>query len=139
MKKYKTQQALKKIFNKPGFTYHEKIFEEIEDIVIGSGKESWFINVFAKNLAKLELLGDKAIDGKNIERLKQTQGLCSIKMRCKELNLRLLFSFDKFQDKIMLHLFFEKDDSQKGQYSTHIPIALERKHELEEINDGKQF
>ena len=57
MKKYKTQQALKKIFNKPGFTYHEKIFEEIEDIVIGSGKESWFINVLAKNLAKLELLG----------------------------------------------------------------------------------
>lgn len=131
MNKYKTQLGLKRLLDKPGFVYHEKIFDEIEDIIIGSGKEAWFISVLAKNISKLELLGDKAIDGKNIERLKQTQGLCSIKMRCKELNLRLLFSFDKFQDKIMLHLFFEKDDSQKGQYSAHIPIALERKRELE--------
>lgn len=130
MNKYKTQQGLKKLFIRPGFVYHEKIFDEIEDIVIGSGKEAWFVSVLAKNIYKLEVLGDKAIDGKNIERLKETHGLCSIKMRCKELNLRLLFSFDKFQDKIMLHLFFEKDDSKKGQYSAHIPIALERKREL---------
>ena len=131
MNKYKTQQRLKRLLDRPGFIFHEKIFGEIEDIIIGSGKEAWFVSVLTKNMSKLEALGDKAIDGKNIERLKETQGLCSIKMRCKELNLRLLFSFDKFQYKIMLHLFFEKDDSKRGQYSTHIPIALERKRELE--------
>jgi hypothetical protein len=138
MKKHKSKQALKKIFNKPGFVYHDKIFDEITEIIVGSGKEDWFVRVFAKNLYKLEELGEDAIDGRSIERLKQAQGLCSLKMRCKELNLRLLFSFDKFQDKVMLHLFFERDDSTKDKYSTHIPIALERKKDLEgDFKNGK--
>ena len=54
MNKYKTQQGLKRLLDKPGFVYHEKIFDEIEDIIIGSGKEAWFISVLAKNISKLE-------------------------------------------------------------------------------------
>lgn len=138
MNKHKTKQSLKKIFDRPNFIYHDKVFDEITEIVVGSGKEKWFISVFMKNIYKLEVLGESAVDGRNIEKLKQSQGLYSMKMRCKELNLRLLFSFDKFQDKVMLHLFFERDDSGKDKYRAHIPIALERKKELEgEQRNGK--
>lgn len=138
MNKHKTKQSLRNIFNRPGFIYHEKVFDDIAEIVIGSGKEAWFVNIFMKNICKLELLGENAIDGRNIERLKQSKGLYSMKMRCKELNLRLLFSFDKLHNKVMLHLFFERDDSRKDEYRTHIPIALERKKELEGDNENEK-
>ena len=54
-----------------------------------------------------------------------------MKFKGKNMNLRMLYSYDIFTDTIILHCFYERDDSGAGGYEEHIPVALARKKEME--------
>ena len=80
----------------------------------------------------LKFLGTNAIETKNFEKLKNADDLYSMKFKGKNMNLRILYSFDKTTSTVMLHCFYEKEGSGKDNYASHIPIAIERRREMEE-------
>ena len=114
-----------------GILFHRKVIDEILELVMGSGIEDQFFKKLITNIEMLKSLGPNVIQTKNFEKLKNTDDLYSMKFKGKNMNLRLLYSYDVQSSAIMLHCFYEKDDSGKGNYSSHIPIALERKQEME--------
>ena len=114
-----------------GILFHRKVIDEILELVMGSGIEDQFFKKLITNIEMLKSLGPNVIQTKNFEKLKNADDLYSMKFKGKNMNLRLLYSYDVQSSAIMLHCFYEKDDSGKGNYSSHIPIALERKQEME--------
>jgi hypothetical protein len=49
----------------------------------------------------------------------------------KNFNIRILYSyFDNGE--ILLHCFYEKEGKSVTEYSTHVPIAISRRNEMEE-------
>jgi len=128
MKKYTAKLKLKKLFERVQF--HEKVIDEIRELVIGKGIEEQFINQLEKNLNILETFGLNAVQHGNFEKLKGCEDLFSMKFKGKNMNLRMLYSYDVFTEIIMLHFFYERDDSRKDSYEDHIPIALARKEEM---------
>lgn len=114
-----------------GVIFHKKVIDEILELVMGSGIEHQFFKKLITNIEMLKNLGPNAIQTKNFEKLKNADDLYSMKFKGNNMNLRLLYSYDIQLSAIMLHCFYEKEDSKKGNYSSHIPIALERKKEME--------
>ena len=90
-------------------------------------------DIFAKNIELIETLGMDVIQTNNFEKLKNANGLYSMKFKGKDMNLRMLYSYDENTETIMLHLFYERDDASKDSYEEHIPIALRRMHDWREV------
>ncbi|MCO7122043.1 type II toxin-antitoxin system RelE/ParE family toxin [Ihubacter massiliensis] len=130
MDKHKVQIKLIELFSR--FDYHEDVLEEIEKLVIKPGKTKIFMNLFQKNIKMVEELGNDVIKTNNFEKLQGFPNLYSMKFISPGMNLRILYSYDKVSSTIILHCFYEKDDSGKASYNKHIPIALKRREELEE-------
>lgn len=117
------------------FKYHEAVPEEIYDLVVRTGRAKEFTNLFAKAVRQLEILGQDVIKLKQFEKLKGkgTNNLYSLHIEGKNLNIRILYSYGQ-NSEILLHCFYEKDDSKKGSYEAHIPIAIKRMKEMEAQN-----
>ena len=135
MKKYKVKNELAKSLLQENVVFHDDVIEEIEELVVKTGLVKEFIKLWNKNIAILCSLGKDAIKSSNFEILQGTGGLYSMKFKGKNFNWRMLYSYDEVNEKIMLHFFYEKDDSNRGRYEQHIPIAQQRKNEMEEKNE----
>lgn len=130
MKRYWKENRLKDILN--NVQCHEKVFEEIADLVIKKGISEQFVKLLEKNMTLIRELGIGVTRTSNFEVLKKTEGLYSMKFKGKNMNLRMLYSYDFDRDILFLHCFYEKSDSKKYRYDDHVPIALSRKKEMEE-------
>ena len=127
--RYYAKLELMETFSK--VLFHDKVIDEVMNLVIGKGIEEQFINAFHKNIELIERLGVNVVQLKNFEKLKGVDGLYSMKFKGKNMNLRMLYSYDVSSETIMLHFFYERDDSKKDRYVDHIPIAVARKKEME--------
>ena len=130
MDKYKARMQIEDTLN--GVLYHDDIIDEIFDLVIGSGIEKPFFKKLITNIELVKSLGARVVETKNFEKLKDAEDLYSMKFKGKNMNLRMLFSYDVESSTIMLHCFYEREDSGKDRYSSHIPIAIKRKKEMVE-------
>lgn len=133
MDKYAARVRIKNVLS--GVLFHEEVIDEIFELVIGSGIEEQFFKKFVNNIGMLKNLGLNVTQTKNFEKLKNVDDLYSMKFKGKNMNLRLLYSYDIQSSAIMLHCFYEKNDSKHGNYSSHIPIALKRKQEMEKRHE----
>lgn len=124
MKRFKAEQELFELLNRVKF--HDAVIEEIKSLVVKNGITKQFVKMFAKNIEMIETLGLDVVHTNNFEKLKDANGLYSMKFKGKNMNLRMLYSYDIDTNTIMLHLFYEREDSRKERYEDHIPIALER-------------
>ena len=130
MNKYLAQKKLSELFSK--FQYHEKVLDEIEELIIRKGLTAPFLNMFQNRIEMIEALGKNIIQLDSFEKLKDVPDLYSMKFKRKDMNLRILFSYDEISQTILLHCFYEKQDSGKDRYERHIPVAMQRKKEMEE-------
>lgn len=130
MDKYKARMQIEDTLN--GVLYHDDIIDEIFDLVIGSGIEKPFFKKLITNIELVKILGARVVETKNFEKLKDAEDLYSMKFKGKNMNLRMLFSYDVKSSTIMLHCFYEREDSGKDSYSSHISIAIKRKKEMVE-------
>ena len=133
MKKNEIKEKLSQLFQ--SFEYHEAFLGEIYNLIVGSGKASVFIRMFEKNIKIIKTLGRRVIETENFEKLQGAEDLYSMKFKGKGMNYRILYSYDEESKTIMLHCFYEKSDSEKSRYSSHIPIAMQRKFEMEERDE----
>lgn len=124
MKRYQAEQRLYELLSKVKF--HEDVIDEIINLVVKTGITDQFVKLLAKNIEMIETLGLEVVQNKNFEKLKDANGLYSMKFKGKNMNLRMLYSYDVDTNTIMLHLFYERDDSRRERYEDHIPIALQR-------------
>lgn len=131
MDKYTARINIKTILD--GVLYHECLIDEMLDLVVGKGIEKQFFKKLLSNIEMLKNLGVMAIETKNFEKLRNTNDMYSMKFKGSNMNIRILYSFDALSSTIMLHCFYEKDDSSKESYAKHLPIAIARKREMEEI------
>ena len=130
MDKYKARMQIEDTLD--GVLFHDDVIDEIFDLVMGSGIERQFFKKLISNIELIKNLGSKAIENKNFEKLRDAEDLYSMKFKGKNMNLRMLFSYDVESSTIMLHCFYEREDSGKDRYSSHIPIAIKRKKEMGE-------
>ena len=112
------------------FLVHDKLYEELIDVMARSGQFKQIYNLLTKALNQLRELGNKTTEIPSFEVLTGTDGIYSMHLRNKSLNLRILYSYSN-SGEILLHCFHEKDDSRKSSYDAHIPIAEQRKKEME--------
>lgn len=124
MKKYKTEQKLYELLNR--VSIHDDVIDEIEELVVKKGITKQFVRMLDKNIKQIEELGTDVTYTNNFEKLKDANGLYSMKFKGKDMNLRMLFSYNECTNTIMLHLFYERDDSRRERYEKHIPIAIKR-------------
>lgn len=124
MKTYKTKQKLYELLSRVKF--HEDVIDEIDRLVVQKGITNQFVRMLEKNIDKIETLGTDVTRTNNFEKLKDAKGLYSMKFKGKNMNLRMLYSYDTETNTIMLHMFYEREDSRKERYEEHIPIALKR-------------
>lgn len=136
MDKYKVQQRLNKIFLDDNIIFHEKVIDEVKELVIMPGLAKDFVKLWEKNLKTLDELGMRAIETNNFEILQNTNGLFSMKFKGKNFNWRMIYSYDKKSKKLMLHFFYERQGG-KDEYKEHIPIAKARKVEMEDGYEKK--
>ena len=129
MNRDKTEKKLRKLFSE--FQYHEKILDEINELVVKKGRSREFVMLLEKNIKFVKTLGNDVTKTSNFEKLRNCKDLYSMKFKSKDMNLRILFSYDSRTSTILLHCFYEKQDSGVDSYSKHIPIALRRKSEME--------
>ena len=111
MDRYTAKIQIEDILN--GVLFHEKVIDEILELVMDSGIESQFFKKLITNIELLKNLGTNVIQTKNFEKLKNIDDLYSMKFKGKNMNLRLLYSYDIQSSAIMLHCFYENDDSKK--------------------------
>lgn len=130
MKKYLVQEELLNLFSR--FRYHEKVLDEIQKLIIDAGLAKPFIKMLQKRIDMIEKLGSNIVQLESFEKLTGIPDLYSMKFKGKDLNHRILFSYDDKSRTILLHCFYEKDDSGRTSYRSHIPIAVQRNKEMEE-------
>lgn len=133
MDRYKARMQIEDTLD--GVLFHNAVIDEIFDLVMGSGIEKPFFKKLITNIELVKILGARVVETKNFEKLKDAEDLYSMKFRGKNMNLRMLFSYDVKSSTIMLHCFYEREDSGKDSYSSHIPIAIKRKKEMVESNE----
>ena len=133
MDRYKARMQIEDTLD--GVLFHNAVIDEIFDLVMGSGIEKPFFKKLITNIELVKILGARVVETKNFEKLKDAEDLYSMKFKGKNMNLRMLFSYDAESSTIMLHCFYEREDSGKDSYSSHIPIAIKRKKEMVESNE----
>ena len=131
MKRYETRLKLLELLSRVKF--HESVLDEIEELVVKKGLTNQFVRMLENNICKIETLGADVTKTNNFEKLKEANGLYSMKFKGKNMNLRMLYSYDEYTNTIMLHLFYERDDSRRERYENHIPIALKRMESWREV------
>lgn len=67
--------------------------------------------------------------GNAFEHLRKYGNLYSIKIKTKDSNIRVLYSYNG-EGKIILNSFYEKSGKKATSYDKYAPIAIERRKEL---------
>lgn len=129
MQKHRIKEELEALLNKA--SYHESVIGEIKRLVIDKGITDQFVRIFSKNLELINQLGREVTKTNNFEKLKDADGLYAMKFKEKQMNLRMLFSYNESSKTICLHLFYERKGKSKEEYKSHIPVAKKRMKEEE--------
>ena len=109
---------------------HPNLIEELLSGIARSGFEDRFRNILLKQLRILSVMGIQATDTAEFERL--DDGLYSMHISGKGFNYRILYFFLPNGQPALLHSFEEREGKNKTDYSSHLPVALDRKKEMEE-------
>ena len=117
--------------------YHDKLFQDLTALIAGSGcEEKFFITLLAR-LKFLMLQGTQATKHKEFEALKGEDGLFSMHICVRDLNIRILYAFSPQNTPILLLAFHERAGKRKTAYSAYTAPARERlKEKLEELHHG---
>lgn len=107
---------------------HPDFIKDIHDIIDHSGHNAEFMKVFRMRLKQLGEYGGKAVIyfPDNFEVLKHETGMCSMRIKTKNLNVRILYSFIDDSSIILLHGFFKRSKKKVSDYTNHTPIAKQR-------------
>lgn len=111
--------------------FHQDAVAEMKQLIIGTGYESSFMKQFGKYIQMLSDHGFDAIKLKGFERLKNTNGLFSMRLSSSKYNIRVLYSILS-DGKILLHSFYEREGKSVSGYDKHIIIAEKRLSEMED-------
>ena len=130
MKREKIIAEMKAIFGTVKF--HPELIYELIELINKTGNEAEFIKLFKKRISQLELLGLSATKLEEFEKLKgpNTDGLYSMHLSGKRFNIRIIYSYNACGE-ALLHSFYKRDGSKTTDYTNHIPIAYNRKKEME--------
>ncbi len=118
---------------------HWDFEDDLQDILERSGQKADF---WGKYRQRLQFLDDRQnaciLRSDWFEKLKQADGLYSMKFNKSQKNIRILFTFieyNKLKCALLLYAFEEKDDKNMSRYSysTRIPMAQKR---LKEVMEG---
>ena len=83
MKRFKAEQELFELLNRVKF--HDAVIEEIKSLVVKNGITKQFVKMFAKNIEMIETLGLDVVHTNNFEKLKDENGLYSMKFKGKNI------------------------------------------------------
>ncbi|MCB6572245.1 hypothetical protein [Eubacterium limosum] len=111
--------------------FHQDAVTEMNQLIIGTGYESSFLKQFGKFIQMLSTYGFDAVKLKGFERLKDTNGLFSMRLCSSKYNIRILYSILS-DGKILLHTFYEREGKSVSGYDKHIIIAEKRLSEMED-------
>lgn len=120
-----------------GFLYHKSLLSDISAIISRSGNELAFFRLLTARLISLAQLGKKAVLLKEFEELRYADGLCSLHIAGKDMNIRILYYYREDSAPVLLSAFTEKAGKRITDYSSHTPVANERKAEMEAKNDNE--
>lgn len=115
---------------------HSKFLPELVGCIAMTGQENRFKKILIKQLRILSYKGIQASDMAEFESI--GDGLFSMHIAGKQFNTRVLYFFLPNQQPVFLLAFEERAGKRKTDYSTHIPIALARMHEIEEAYQNEQ-
>lgn len=105
--------------------YHTKILQDLTALIAGSGCEEKFFTTL------------QATRHKEFEALKGEDGLFSMHISVRDLNVRILYAFSPQNTPILLLAFHERAGKRKTEYSAYTGPARERlKEKLEELQHG---
>lgn len=116
---------------------HELVIDEIITLVVNAGITSQFIMLLEKNLTMIEELGVKIIQTNNFEKLKNADGIYSMKFKGKNMNFRMLYSFDKDFSVIFLHCFIKKKILEDIDMTSTVQLHFYENKEWREKKDSK--
>ena len=111
------------------FCVHERLLDEIRDILKRSGNEKGFLGVLLQRLKFLGEFGVQATQDPNFEQLEQ--GIYRIRIRSKSHNVRILYGFLSNQQPALLLAFHERAGHNATDYTGKCTVAAARLSELE--------
>lgn len=113
------------------FSYHYRFFDEIIDLIAGSGQELAFFKLFVARLKVLSDIGRESLQLKEFELLKGCD-LYSMHLSSANFNYRVLYSFLPNGQPVLLLAFFKRSGKKKTDYTPYIEPALSRFAEMKE-------
>lgn len=119
------------------FHVHEKCIEDFASLLRRdlSGQADRFLKVLTLQLKNLSDFGRTIINIDDHEKLKYSDcDIYSIHLQQKRFNIRLLVAFDRSDIPCLLTVFYERSGKRKTGYTTYLPIAEKRFHDLEQEN-----
>ena len=122
------QDFLLELFS--SFILYPSLINEIKAEISRTGYEERFKTVLKKQLYILSLLGINAKDTAEFEFI--GNDLYSMHIAGRGFNYRILYFFLPQQQPVLLLGFSERAGKTRTDYSSHIPIALTRKAEMED-------
>lgn len=105
--------------------------DDLLELLSSSGMEKRLISKLTQYIKNLSIYGEDAIGvrGDSMEHLSGYSGLNSMRFLFDGANIRILFAF--LDRKIyLLCAFYERKGKKNTEYSSYIPIALQRLNEL---------
>lgn len=114
------------------FKMHDAAFRELQDILAKSGVEKQFLNTLISRLKALRQFGIMATRLEEFEILKQSRGIFSMHVQGRGYNVRFLYYFTREAEPIFLLTFYEQAGKRTTDYTKYIPLAEQRRGELEE-------
>lgn len=106
------------------FKHHSYLLQELVDLLANTGAELAFFKLLTLRLAQLTQLGVNAVRLKEFEPL--GGGLYSMHLAGKTFNIRILYSFLKNREPVLLLAFYERENKKNTDYTNHIQPALDR-------------
>ena len=106
------------------FRLSERFTKELIEIITGSGYEERFLKLLIARLTTLTYNGVNAIRYKEFERINEV--IFSMHISSRGFNIRVLYSFLKNGDPVLLLPFYEREGKKKTDYSTFIDPAENR-------------
>ena len=117
---------------KPNIYFHKKAEEELRELMKESDCETKLFRLLVLRIDQLSILKEQVFQIKEFEILKKSNGLCCMHLKVKNSNIRILFSRSE-KGEFILHAFFKRAGKKQTDYEKHIPIAIARMTEMEEL------
>lgn len=116
---------------KTNIYFHEEAKIELDELINQSSYGNKIYSLLYTRIEQLSQFRTNVFTIKEFEKLKNADGLCSMHLKVKDSNIRILFSMTRNGDYI-LHAFFKRGGKKATDYAKHISIAIARKSEMEE-------